>query len=57
MFLLKFAKNRRTTVVGDYINIMKTTLNFNFDLNKAVNIMNTQKLISQENVLIKKASF
>ena len=26
-----------TTVVGDYINTMKTTFEFNFDLNYAVN--------------------
>ena len=42
------------TVVGDYINTMKTTFNFNFDLYQAVT---QQKHRSQDKLLIKKGSF
>ena len=33
-----------TTVVGDYINIIKTTFNFNFDLYPGLNSMNKQNM-------------
>ena len=46
------------TVVGDYINTMKTTFEFNINSNQAMsNSMNTQKTYNcQENLSIKKAS-
>ena len=42
--------------VGDYFNKLKTTFDYNFDSNQAVNIMDAHKHISQEKILIKKAS-
>ena len=43
------------TVAGDCINTMKTTLDFNFDLYKAFNSMDTQNG-NKEELQIKKAS-
>ena len=44
------------TVVGDFINIMKTTFDFYFYLYKAFNNMDTQKHRKKEKLSIKKAS-
>ena len=44
------------TVVGDYINTMKTSYDFNFDLNQAVYSIDTLKYRSQRKISIKKAS-
>ena len=43
-------------MVGDYINIMKTTFKFNFDLYQAFNNMGTQKHENIEELSIKIAS-
>ena len=45
-----------TTVVGESINIMKTTFDLNFDFIKLLNSMDTQKNENKENLSIKKAS-
>ena len=44
------------TVVGDYINTMKTTFYLNFNLYQAYISMDTHKHRSQEKLSIKKAS-
>ena len=44
------------TVVGDYINTMKTTFDFNFYLNEAVKQHDTHKHRSQKKLSNKKAS-
>ena len=43
-------------MVGDYIDIRKTTLDFNSNYNKLLNSMDTQKHGNKEKLLIKKAS-
>ena len=50
--LSKTSVEGNSTVVGDYINTMKTTILIKI---KLLNSMDTQKHISQENLLIKKA--
>ena len=42
--------------VGDYINIMKTTLDFNYDVYQAFKQLDTHKNGNQENLSTKKAS-
>ncbi len=44
------------TMEGDYINIIKTTFDFNFDLYPALNSIDTQKHGSKEKLSIKKSS-
>ena len=44
------------TVIGDYINTMKTTLEFNFYFYQSVKHTDTHKHRSQEKLSIKKAS-
>ena len=41
-----------TTVVGDNINIMKTTFELNFDFYQALNSMDTQKYGNKEKLSI-----
>ena len=43
-------------MVGAFINIMKKTLDFNFNLFKLLNRMDTQKHGKKEKLSIKKAS-
>ena len=45
------------TVVGDYINIMKTTFDFNYDLCQAFNQHGYTKTWKQREALIKKKAF
>ena len=49
--------SRLNTVVGENINIMKTTFDLNFDLYQVLNSMDTQKHKNKEKLTIKKASF
>ena len=50
----KLIKLTFSTIVGDYIKIMKTTFDFNFDLYPALNSIDTQKHGSKEKLSIKK---
>ena len=52
--VLTFYSNR--TVVGDYINVMKTTFNFNLIYIKLLKSRETQKHGKKEKLAIKKAS-
>ena len=47
----------KLTVVGNCTITLKMTFKFNFDLNQAVNSIDTHKHKSQEKLSIKKVSF
>ena len=52
--LIKF-ESPFCTLVGDYIHIMKTTFDLNFDSSRAINRMAIQKYGNKEKLSIKKA--